>query len=150
MDAPGRCFDELSVGDVVSAGPRVISREDIAAFADLSGDRTALHTDEAYAASTPLGGLVAHGALTLSAATGLAYESQAFEGTVLAFKGMDVSFERPVFPGDTVSLELTVEGLKAAPRGDRGTTDFAVRVLNQKGRRVLSGTWTLVLRTRGS
>lgn len=134
----------------MSAGPRVVTRGDIAAFAVLSGDHTALHTDEAYAAQTPLGGLAAHGALTLAVATGLAYESRAFEGTVLAFRSMTVSFDRPVFPGDTVSLTLTVEGLSPSPRADRGTVVFAVRVRNQATRRVLSGSWTLVLRSRCS
>ena len=49
-------FDDLEPGACFEAGPRRVSREDISRFAELSGDHMALHTDEAYAATTPLGG----------------------------------------------------------------------------------------------
>ncbi len=138
-------FDDLSLGQRVEAGPRVISRADIDTFSALSGDHTALHTDEAYAASTPLGGLVSHGALNLSVATGLAYETGAFDGTVLAFRELRARFDRPVFPGDAVTLELEVAGLDERPRPDSGRVQLAMRLLNQHGKRVLTGEWTLVL-----
>ena len=91
-------FDELQPGQAFTAGPRSINRADIDAFTALSGDATALHSDENYARTTPFGGIVAHGALVLSVATGLAYQIGIFDGTVLAVRSMDVSFDRPVFP----------------------------------------------------
>lgn len=138
-------FDELSLGQRVAAGPRTITRADIDSFTELSGDRTALHTDEAYAATTPLGGLVSHGALNLSVATGLAYQTGAFDGTVLAFRELRARFDRPVFPGDAVTLELEVVGLDERPRADSGRVQLAMGLRNQHGKRVLTGEWTLVL-----
>jgi acyl dehydratase len=150
MTIPGRYpphgFDDLELGKSFQAGPRVISRDDIDLFALVSGDQTALHTDEAYARTTPLGGLVAHGALSLAAATGLAYETGAFEGTVLAFRSMDIRFERPVRPDDSVSLTLRVQELDPKPRPERGRITLNVLLCNQDGRTVLSGHWTLLLR----
>ena len=138
-------FDELRPGQRIEAGPRVISRADIDSFSELSGDHTALHTDEAFAAASPLGGLVAHGALNLSVATGLAYASGAFDGTVLAFRELRARFDRPVFPGDQVALEPEVTGLDERPRPESGKVQLAMRLVNQAGKRVLSGEWTLVL-----
>ncbi len=139
-------FDELSLNATFNAGPRVVTRDDISAFAELSGDHTALHSDEAYAASTPFGGVVAHGALNLAIATGLAYSTGLFHGTVLAVRSMEISFDRPVFPGDDLFLELTVTRLDPRPRTDRGQVTFGVSVKNQAAKTVLSGFWTLLMR----
>jgi acyl dehydratase len=146
MDPVGRTFDQLSVGDVFEAGPRVISRADIDTFTKVSGDHTALHCDDDYAATTPFGGVVAHGVLNLAAATGLAYDSAVFEGTVLAIRSMDVRFDRPVRPDDQVRLTLEVLELDPRPRADRGRVSFDVKLRNQDDRVVLSGRWSLLVR----
>ncbi len=146
MEHQPHTYDDLKPGQSFLAGPRTISAADVAAFARLSGDQTALHTDESYAATTPFGGIVAHGALVLAAATGLAYDMGVFEGTVLAFRSMEVSYDRPVKPGDQLSLTLTVEALDERPRPDRGRVSFRAQVANGDGKVVLSGCWRLVLR----
>jgi acyl dehydratase len=139
-------FEDLQPGQTFSVGPRAIQRAEIDAFTELSGDRTALHSDEAYARTTPFGGLVAHGTLVVAVATGLAYELGIFEGTVLAIRSMDNRFDRPVFPGDSVSLHLEVLSKDPRPRADRGRVSFSVEVKNQHGKPTLSGNWELVMR----
>jgi acyl dehydratase len=139
-------FDDFQLQASFLSAERVISRSDIDTFSALSGDHTALHTDEAYAATTPLRGLVSHGALNLAVATGQAYSLGLFDGTVLAFRGMEVRFDRPVYPGDAVRLELTVDHIDERPRPDRGRIRFAIRLLNGADRAVLSGSWELLLR----
>lgn len=146
MQETPRSFDELRVGEAYRCGPRRISRADIQDFARLSGDLTALHTDDAYAATTPFGGIVAHGVLNLAVATGLAYELGVFEGTVLAVRSTEARYDRPVFPDDELTLELEVAELEPNPRPGRGRADFHVRLRNQHGKIVLSGRWTLLLR----
>ena len=147
---PPQPFDDLELGRTYECGPRVVSREDIADFGRLSGDLTALHTDEAYAAASPLGGLVAHGALNLAVATGLAYEMGIFEGLVLAFRGLTVRYERPVRPGDELTLRLTVAERDERPRPDRGRVGLDAELVNQAGKRVLSGRWELLVRRSAS
>ncbi|MEO8754000.1 MAG: MaoC/PaaZ C-terminal domain-containing protein [Casimicrobiaceae bacterium] len=139
-------FEDYALEMEFSAGPRTISRQDIADFARLSGDHTALHSDEAYASTTPFGRVVAHGALNLAVATGLAYATGIFEGTVLAVRSMDVAFDRPVFPGDQLTLDMTVRELEGQPRPGRGQVAFRVRLRNQDSRVVLQGIWRLVVR----
>ena len=146
MDPRARSFDRLAPGDRFVSAPRIIRREDIDRFSDLSGDRTELHTDDAWAAAGPLGGVVAHGALALAVATGLAYDLGVFRGTVLAFRSLTASFDRPVYPGDEVRLELTVSALEPPRRPDRGRAEFEMVLRNQEGRKVLTGTWTLLLK----
>ncbi len=146
MEYAPHTFDELAEGASFTAGPRTITREDIDAFTRVSGDRTALHSDEEYARRTPLGGLVAHGVLNLAAATGLAYEMGIFEETVLAVRSMDVSYDRPVFPGDAVTLTMTVSRRDERPRPDRGKVVFDARLTNQHGKTVLTGVWTVLMR----
>jgi acyl dehydratase len=141
-------YDDFAPEARFAAGPRRVTRADIAAFAELSGDHTALHRDDAYAATTPFGRVIAHGALNLAVATGLAYSLGIFEGTVLAVRSMEVAFDRPVFPGDALGLELTVTARDPRPRVDRGHVSFRVLLRNQEGRTVLSGIWTLLLRRR--
>ena len=150
MAYPPHGFEDFAQGQLFPCGSRRITREDIAAFAEVSGDHTALHCDDEYAASSPFGGVVAHGVLNLAVATGLAYRSGIFEGTVLAVMTMASRFERPVFPGDEVTLRLTVTDVDARPRPDRGRVSFDVELLNHAGKAVLSGEWTLLVRRGGA
>lgn len=146
MKYPPHALEDLALGDAFVSEPRVVDRDDIRRFAEVSGDWTALHTDEEYARTTPLGGLVAHGALSLSIATGHCYALGIFERTVIAVREMQVRYAHPVRPGDALTLTLTVESLTPQPRRERGLATFAVQLANQDGRTVLSGSWVFLLR----
>ena len=80
----------------------------------------------------PLGALV-------SVATGLAYSLGIFEGTVLAVRSMEGTFERPVRPDESVTLVLTVLQQDPRARPDRGRVRFGVKLLNPAGKTVMSG-----------
>lgn len=148
MAADPRHLDDLSPGDRFEAGATVVAQADIDAFAELSGDRTALHTDPDYARTTPHEGIIAHGALVLAIATGHAYEIGVFEGTILAVRSMEVAFLRPVRPGDALTTHFEVVEVEADPPVDRGSATFRVDVRNQGGRRVLKGRWDMLMRRR--
>ena len=54
-------FDDLEIGDAVTTESRVVSRQDIADFAEATGDTFYAHMDEEAASRSPIfGGLVAH------------------------------------------------------------------------------------------
>jgi len=126
-------FDALEVGDSVTAGPREITREDIDAFADLTGDHFYAHTDEEAAARNPLfGGIVAHGYLLLSVAAGLFVAPE--EGPVLANTGLDaLRFMKPVRPGDEVTVTLTCMGKADRPGEEHGEVRWAVELVDGDG-----------------
>jgi acyl dehydratase len=67
------------------------------------------------------------------------------ERTVMAFRGLEMKFSLPVFIGDTLHVELKVGEKKEARRMGGGWVDFEVKIINQAGKTVQSGTWTILL-----
>ena len=59
-------FDEVEVGAEGISPPFTVTAAHIDTYADLTGDHTPVHTDEAYARTTPFGTRVAHGLLGLA------------------------------------------------------------------------------------
>ena len=123
---------ELRVGDSVVAGPRPVTEEDVAHFAEFTGDTFYAHTDPAAAAANPFfDGIVAHGYLVLSLAAGLFVDPD--PGPVLANYGIDeLRFLTPVYPGDELTVTLTCKQI--SPReGEYGEVRWDAQVTKQDG-----------------
>jgi acyl dehydratase len=145
----GLLFDEFQVGDVHCSQARTVTEADIVAFAGLSGDFNPLHTDDEYARSTPFRGRIAHGLLVQSISSGLANQTSIFDGSIVAVKEMLIRYQAPVYPGDTIHIELRVLEKQSEPAPRRGTIRFVTKVLNQRGEVVIDGEWlTLMHRKR--
>ena len=127
-----KTMGELQVGDTFTSPYREVTAEDVAQFAEFTGDRFYAHTDPVAAAENPLfGGIVAHGYLVLSFAAGLFVEPA--PGPVLANTGLDrLRFTRPVKPGDAVRAVLTCAA--RTPRtADQGEVRWDVQVQDRDG-----------------
>jgi oxepin-CoA hydrolase/3-oxo-5,6-dehydrosuberyl-CoA semialdehyde dehydrogenase len=113
-------LSDLRLGDTVTAGPRVVTRADVAAFAELTGDHYYLHTDEAAAAGHPLyRGIIAHGQLVAALAIGMLVPPE--PGPVLANLGLDnLRFLAPVRPGDPLTVAMTATRITPRPGTGRG------------------------------
>jgi len=98
------------------AGYRV-AREAIQAYADLSHDHNPLHVDEAAAARSPFGGIVAHGFLLLSGALAHIGAEQDYPKT------MEFRFRSPGRPGDVLETEFQPDGSFKVTSGDRLLVD---------------------------
>ncbi|MFB9628699.1 aldehyde dehydrogenase family protein [Nonomuraea helvata] len=111
---------DLRLGDTATAGPRIVTREDIAAFAELTGDHYYLHTDEAAAADHPIfRGIIAHGHLVAALATGMLVPPE--PGPVLANLGLDnLRFLAPVRPGTPLTVTMTAVRITPRPGTGRG------------------------------
>jgi oxepin-CoA hydrolase/3-oxo-5,6-dehydrosuberyl-CoA semialdehyde dehydrogenase len=123
---------ELRTGDTVTAGPRVVTLEDVEHFAEFTGDTFYAHMDEQAAAANPFfDGRVAHGYLVLSFAAGLFVQPD--PGPVLANYGLDnLRFLTPVYPGDALTVTLTCKQI--SPRdGDYGEVRWDAEVTKQDG-----------------
>lgn len=81
-----------------------LTREAILAYADLSHDHNPLHVDEAVAAASPFGGIVAHGFLLLTGAVEAANESAEFPKT------LECRFQNPGRPGDELTTAVDADG----------------------------------------
>ncbi len=123
---------ELRIGDAITGGPRTVTLEDIAHFAEFTGDTFYAHTDEEAAARNPFfGGRVAHGYLIVSFAAGLFVQPDF--GPVLANYGIDnLRFLTPLKPGDAMTVTLTCKQI--SPRaGEYGEVRWDAEVTNQDG-----------------
>lgn len=147
----GRHFDDFAEGEVIVTASRTVTEADVVAFAGLSGDYNALHTDATFAAATPFKERVAHGMLVASIATGLANQAGVFEGTTLALLGMSAKWPAPVKFGDTIHLEITVTGKKASSsKPDRGVVTMTKVAKNQRGEAVMESEWTVLMKRKPS
>ena len=127
---------ELKVGDYVTAGPRVVTQDDIDHFAEFTGDTFYAHTNEEAARANPIfGGIVAHGYLVVSLAAGLFVDPA--PGPVLANYGLEnLRFLTPVYPGDALTVTLTAKQISPRVDTDYGVVTWDADVTNQKGESV--------------
>jgi acyl dehydratase len=98
-------YDSLQIGDS-HTWRRLITAEDVQAFADLTGDDNPLHLDPAYAATTPFGRPVAHGVFLLGLASKVM--GRDFPGPGSIAVSLSAKFLRPVPVGEEVTIEIKV------------------------------------------
>jgi 3-hydroxybutyryl-CoA dehydratase len=144
----GLYFEEFEVGLELETRGRTITEADIVNFAGLSGDFNPMHTNAAFAASTPFGQRVAHGLLGLSVASGLSYQMGFLEGTVLAFTGLEWKFREPVVIGDTIRVQIKITKLRPMKAAGGGFVSFDVKVLNQNDKVTQKGEWTVLVASK--
>jgi len=142
-------LDDLRVGSVYLSASRTISKEDIVAFAGLSGDFSPLHTDDEWAReNTPFSGRIAHGALVFSISQGL--RTPVIDDiAVIAFLGFERTLVGPVYPGDTIRARWTVTQVRRSRSSpERGVACLSAAVINQDGTIVQRGSDTYLAATR--
>ena len=145
----GLFFEDFEVGQEFISAARTITETDVVMFAALTGDYNSLHTDVEYAKTTQFGQRLAHGLLGLSIVSGLMMRSQIFEGTILAFLGIDNwRFTGPIFIGDTVHFKMKIAQKKETSKADRGIIVREVSLINQRGEVVQQGQMTVMVRRK--
>jgi 2-methylfumaryl-CoA hydratase len=143
--SPGRFFEDYRLGEVIRhAVPRTVSGGERALYHALYPARGALHSSDAFARAcglpaSPVDDLIAFHLvfgktvpdISLNAVANLGYA----EGRWLA----------PVWPGDTLTAESEVIGLKETSNGKSGVLYVRTRGLNQQGQVVLTYVrWVMV------
>ncbi|MBM3555802.1 MAG: MaoC family dehydratase [Alphaproteobacteria bacterium] len=127
-------LEDIVPGRIFTAGPYVLEREELIAFAR-DYDPQPFHLDEAAAAKTPYGGLIASGWQSVGILMRLIVE--AFVGRTISMgsPGVDeVRWLKPVRPGDRLSARVTcVEQIPSRSKPDRGICKFVYELVNQDG-----------------
>jgi acyl dehydratase len=124
----------IGVGESASYS-RTLTERDLLLTAEITGDHDPLHVDEAYAAKTPYGRRIAHGALVQgllsSTASAIAHRAIAggAEGVPVSIGYDRVRFLRPAFIGDTLTARYVVDLADEA----RNRSEAACEVVNQAG-----------------
>ena len=109
MSNISRLFDDLTVG-MTATTSHLVTKEDIVAFAEVTGDCNPAHLDEDYAAGTSLQKVIAHGMLSagfISATLGTK-----LPGAGSIYLKQELKFKKPVFIGETVKTVVTITSLK--------------------------------------
>ena len=131
-------WEDFHVGSVREVDGPTIRRDEIVDFAQRF-DPQPFHLDEAAAAATHFGGLVASGWHTASLAMRMMCDGYLHRAASLGSPGVDkLRWTAPVRPGDTLRLRMTVLGarpLKSRPQV--GLVESRWEVFNQHGELVL-------------
>ncbi|XVQ09588.1 MaoC family dehydratase [Spirillospora sp. CA-255316] len=144
------CWEDLQVGDVLRGPGVTVTDAHLVSWAGLTGDWVSLHLDEEYAATTPFGGRVGHGPLTLSLSLGLLTQTGRF-GNVVAWLGLDdVRATAPVRIGDTIRPVAELVAARPSSKGGRGVWTFSYRTLNQHEATVMTFTSSFMVKRRGA
>ncbi|PYQ14674.1 MAG: dehydratase [Acidobacteria bacterium] len=132
---PGRYFDDLQVGERIQHRvARTVTETDNVLFCSLTANTQPLHLDEEFAAKTPFGHRIVNGIFTLGLVVGLTV-SDLTEGTIVANLSYEkVAHPKPVFPGDTLSVETEVlEKRPSKSRPEQGIVRLRHFGKNQRG-----------------
>jgi 3-hydroxybutyryl-CoA dehydratase len=100
---------DVRVGEVLPELSRRVTQMDINRYAEASGDYNPIHIDEAFAASTPLKGTIAHGMLVLAYMSEML--ARAFGEVWDASGHLSVKFRSPARPGDTLTVTGQIDSL---------------------------------------
>jgi len=118
-----RPVGDVSVGEELPTTARIVTREDVAAYAEVSGDGNPLHRDDDVARRAGFEGIIAHGMFTMGH---LASCVVAWTGDPAAVKRMKVGFRAPVFMGERVVAGGRVRAVD--PESRMATLDLWVTV----------------------
>lgn len=105
--------EPFDVGASVSF-TKIVTREDIETFAELSGDFSPNHVDDDFMKSSKYGRIIAHGALLvayMSRASSMiieAYGHPVDDCTPVSLGYDKIRFIKPVFVDDNISIKYTV------------------------------------------
>jgi acyl dehydratase len=128
----GLFFEEFLTDRNYFTNRRTITETDHINFISSFGFFEPLFMDQAYVATeTPYGGRIVPGALTFSVSEGLTILSGILHGTGLAFLEVELKVLKPVFIGDTITVEIAVLAKRETKKTDRGIITFFQRVINQ-------------------
>lgn len=125
-------LDDFHVGQRFVSGSQVVSAEDIKAFAR-QFDPQPFHLDEATAAKTFFGGLVASGWHTAAVTMRLLVEQGLPVAGGLIGIGGEMSWPKATRPGDTLHVVSVVEEVTPSrSRPDRGVVRVRSETRNQR------------------
>jgi acyl dehydratase len=135
----GLSFEDMEVGSEIDCGEHTFTREEIVEFAG-QFDPQPFHIDDAAAAASPFGGLIASGWHTCSVMMGLLVRNAFKDSTSMGSPGIDeIRWLKPVRVGDTIRMRNKVLGKRVSQsKPDRGLVETQWEGINQHGETVIT------------
>jgi 3-hydroxybutyryl-CoA dehydratase len=98
-------YEDIKIGDCAQFS-KVITEEDVLAFADISGDHNPVHVDPEFAATSMFGKQIAHGILSGSLISTVLGTKLPGENTI--YLKQSFSFRKPVYFGELLTAVVEV------------------------------------------
>jgi acyl dehydratase len=151
MTSPKLHFEDFRTGAVEEYGPRLVTREEIVAFA-AEFDPQPMHLDEEAGRKSMLGGLAASGWHTCCLMMRMAVDGFAANSTSMGAPGVDeVKWLKPLRPGTQLRLRRTIlETRPSSSRPDRGFVKMLWEALDDKGEVIAALTASMIMGHRGT
>jgi acyl dehydratase len=142
-------LEDLTVGQTFRSGTVTVEPGRIKAFA-AEFDPQPFHLDEAAAAGTLFGGLVASGWHTAALSMRLMVESEfRIAGGLIGAGVEEIRWPRPVYPGDVLRVESEVLDIRPSQsKPDRGIARVRNTTVNQAGQPVMIQVANLIVPRR--
>ncbi len=130
---PKLYWEDFKPGAVAVYGPRLVTREEIVAFA-AEFDPQPMHLDEAAASATLLGGLGASGWQICCLLMRMIADGFLLDSTSMGAPGIDeVRWLKPLRPGTQIRVRATVLDMRASnSRPEMGFVKFHYEVLDDQ------------------
>jgi acyl dehydratase len=103
-------LSELAVGETVFTAAFPVTRADLVAYADASGDQNPIHQDEAAAKAAGLPDVIAHGMYTMGLVSRAVLEWVASAGIDARLSEFSARFAKPVIVPAEGGAVIEVEG----------------------------------------
>lgn len=145
---PEKYWDDAREGDECTSPTYEVTEARINSYAELTGDFTPVHVDEAYARTTPFGTRVAHGLFGLSIADGLKTQSEYrfLPGMSL---GWTWDFLLPIRIDDVLHVKFQVGSMRPSKsKPGWGIVALPSELINQNGEVVQRGEHRLMIPRR--
>ena len=125
-------WEDFQPGAVAVYGPRLVTREEIVAFA-AEFDPQPMHLDEAMASATLLGGLAASGWHTCCLLMRMIADGFILDSSSMGGPGVDaVRWLKPLRPGTSIRVRATVLDTRASgSRPEMGLVKFLFEVIDE-------------------
>ena len=144
-------WEDFKAGAVAVYGPRLVTREEIVAFA-AEFDPQPMHLDEAAASATLLGGLGASGWHSCSLLMRMIADGFVLNSSSMGAPGVDeVSWLKPLRPDTRIRLRATV--LETRPSNSRpavGLVKFMFEMIDETDAVIVRQINTMLLGRRGA
>jgi acyl dehydratase len=144
-------WEDFKPGAVAIYGPRLVTREEIVAFA-AEFDPQPMHLDEAAASATLLGGLGASGWHTCCLLMRMIADGFILDSSSMGGPGIDeVRWLKPLRPGTRIRIRATVLDTRASgSRPEMGLVKFLFEVIDEADTTLSTLATTLMFGRRGA
>ena len=140
-------FEDFVLGEIFTIPSKTLTESHFLLFAAVTGDNHPIHYDREYCRARGFPERLAHGYLvTVQTVLGASSLSPSLQESIVAFLEQSSRFLKPVFVGDTLQPQLTVQEL--VPRRTTGLVKMRATIRNQHDELVLEGQHSYIVKKR--